>query len=148
MFESRSYTRPVTPSEEMLQEASRQFSLGVFSSLKSASFSPVYVNVHLDVWRYVTQNKGTTSAHRGHLLLNKEDMHRLKFLPENWWYVLDGNGEGNAVDFPIKVKPVLSWSPSSYMLQAGRLCKAPRLPRERLSITVLKRPCNVDNCLI
>jgi hypothetical protein len=77
-------------------------------------------------------------------MLHKEDMHRLKFLPESWWFVLNGHGEGSAVDFPIKVKPVLSWSPSCYMPKEGKLCKAPRLPNEKLCISVIKKPCNAQ----
>lgn len=80
-FYYRSYTNPVAPSDELLQEASWQFTLGVLSSLKSASFSPVYVNMRLDVWRYITYNKGTPSVHRRHWMLHKEDTHMLKFLP-------------------------------------------------------------------
>ena len=136
------------PSDEQLQEASRQFTLGLHCSLKSTSNLPVYIQMRLDVWRYVVHKKGTPSEHRGHMMLGKEDVHRLKFIPTNWWYVLDLHGEGTAVEFPIKVKPVLSWSPSTYMTKEGRLCKAPRLPNERLSISILKKPCNTDTIIV
>ena len=102
--------------------------------------------MHLDVWRYIIKGKGRQSEHRGHLLVGKEDLTRLKFLPTNWWYILDENGQGKAVDFPIKVKTVLSWSPVTFMIDnKGKLCKAPRLPQEKLKLLVLKRPCGVND---
>lgn len=71
-------------------------------------------------------------------MLGKEDLNRLKFLPDNWWYIINEHGEGSAVNFPLKVKPVLSWSPISFIAKEGRLFKAPRLPNERISISLLK----------
>ena len=54
----------------------------------------------------------------------------------NWWYILDLHGKGTAVEFPIKVKPMLSLSTSTYMTKEGRLCQAPRFANERLCNTV------------
>ena len=62
------------------------------------------------MWRYVTHEKGTPSEHRGHTLLEKDDLTRMKYLPDN--YAVDENGSGVEIDFPIKAKPVLSWSPN------------------------------------
>ena len=82
-----------TPSNELLQETSRQFVIGVASALKSCSVSPVYVDMQLHVWRYLCRNKGTPSAHHGHLMMQKNDFDRFKFLPETWRYIIDENGE-------------------------------------------------------
>ena len=98
--------------EERLQEACRQFCFGVASAIKSPSSSPLYVNVDLDIWRYVTFRKGVASEHRGHYLFQKNDLGKLKYLPENWWYQVNDDGQGTAVKFPIKIKPILSWSSS------------------------------------
>ena len=142
----RSYSRPLTPSDDVLLESCREFAVGVVSCLKSASFSPIYLPMRLDVWRFVVHQRGKESNHRGHLMLEKNDVSRLKFLPNNWWYFLNENGEGKAVDFPIKVKPVLSWSPLTFELCKGKLCQAPRMPLEKLKY-ILKRPCNVNNLI-
>ena len=99
--------------------------------LKGNYFTPFYVDMQLDVWRYIVRDKGDASTHQGHLL-DKEEFCRLKFLPNNWWYFTDANGEGTAIEFPVKVKPVLSWSPKTHILQ--------RLPRERLKRFLVKRP--------
>lgn len=143
----RSYSRPLTPSDDVLLESCREFAVGVVSCLKSASFSPIYLPMRLDVWRFVVHQRGKESNHRGHLMLEKNDVSRLKFLPNNWWYFLNENGEGKAVDFPIKVKPVLSWSPLTFELCKGKLCQAPRMPLEKLKLYILKRPCNVNNLI-
>ena len=77
----RSYSTPLTPSDDALLEASRNISVGVISCLKSSSFSPIYISMRLDVWRYVVCGRGTESNHRGHLMLERDDLPRLKFLP-------------------------------------------------------------------
>ena len=100
----RSYSTPLTPSDDALLEASRNISVGVISCLKSSSFSPIYISMRLDVWRYVVCGRGTESNHRGHLMLERDDLSRLKFLPTNWWYCVHESGMGNAIDFPIKVR--------------------------------------------
>ena len=80
------------------------------SALKSPRLSPIYVNMNFDVWQYVTHRKGTQSEHRGHYLFDKDDLIKLKYLPVCWWYCLNNDGEGIAIDFPVKAKPILSWS--------------------------------------
>jgi hypothetical protein len=99
----------------------------------------------LDIWRYVTYNKGTESNHRGHVLFEKEDFTRLRHLPVNWWYYFNNHGEGRAIDFPLKAKPVLSWSPAHFFKKDGKLCLASRFPMEKISITIVKRACDLDN---
>jgi hypothetical protein len=69
----------------------------------------MYINMDLDIWRYLTCGKGEVSEHRGNKLYQKNDFEALKYLPENWWYHINQNGEGIAVDFPLKAKPMLSW---------------------------------------
>ena len=105
------YEQPPKPREERLQEAAYHFATGILSALKNSSVSPFYVHMYLDVWRYLTHGKGTPSQHRGHVLYSKHDFERFAALPEYWWYYLDEHGEGKAVHFPIKIKPVLIWSP-------------------------------------
>ena len=99
----------------------------------------------LDVWRYISYRKGTASQHRGHVLYSKHDFARLTTLPEYWWYYLNQHGEGVAVDFPIKIKPVLTWSPVQHVKKAGKLVKASQFPIEKLCVTVVKRACDINN---
>jgi hypothetical protein len=85
------------------------------------------------------------SKHQGHTLLAKEDFSRLKYLSSHWWYYMSDNGEGMAVDFPLKIKPLLSWSPAHSYVNKGTVCKALRFPLEKICVTLVKKPCNVDN---
>jgi hypothetical protein len=93
----------------------------------------------------VTFGKGVPSEHRGHFLFEKNDFNQLKYLPENWWYQLNNDGQGTAVKFPIKIKPILSWSSSCNMKKYGKLVKAPRFPLEKLCITIVRSACNINN---
>lgn len=88
---------------------------------------------------------GKKSQHRGQFLFQLEDFVRLKDLPLHWWYYISEHGEGMAVYFPIKVKPILSWSPFHYYFSNGKVCKAQRFPLEKLCVTNVRRPCNVNN---
>ena len=33
----------------------------------------IYINIELDVWRYITANSGTPSEHKGYMMYEKED---------------------------------------------------------------------------
>ena len=119
----------------------------MLTGLKSSSLSPFYIDMELDIWRFVSYNKGTLSKHRGHFLFQKDDFTKFKYLSQHWWYFLNEHGEGFAIDLPIKTKPVLSWSPAHYFNKDRLLCKAPRLPLEKLCIEIAKKPCNLENVL-
>ena len=86
------YDKP-TIIAQRLQEQCRLFCFGVTSALKSQSSSPVYINMDLDVWRFITYGKGTVSEHRGNHLFEKDDMVRLKYYPNDWWHYLNQDGE-------------------------------------------------------
>lgn len=107
---------------------------------------PVYADIGLDVWRHITYQRGIPSEHRGHVLLEKDDMAKLNHLPSNWWYVANENGDGIQIDFPMKAKPVLSWSPKVFIKGAsGNMVAAKRFPREKICLNIIRKPFNVDN---
>ena len=141
----RNYAFPKNIDDQRLQEASRAFAAGILSALKNQSTSPVYVNLGLDIWRYVTYNEGTASQHRGNFLFEKNDLVRFKYLPSHWWYFFNVHGEGCGIDFPIKVKPVLSWTPAHFVKKVDKLIHAPRIPIEKICITIIRRGYNMDN---
>ena len=140
----RGYENPPTPSVQRLHEAGRQFYQGVISGLKSKSTTPVYVSMDLDIWRYVSRGRGELSYHKGFMLYTIQEMSRLP-LPDKWWYWLNTHGEGYAIDPPIKLKSILSWTPKKHVAENGKLSQAPQLPIERLCLDMLKRPCNIEN---
>ena len=50
-------------------------------------------------------------------MYGKEDFDRVSMLPPDCWYYLNEHGEGKKIDFPIKIKPVITWSPKKYVLK-------------------------------
>ena len=141
----RGYEKLPRPDSEKLHEASRHFYQGILTSLKSKSISPVHVPMQHDIWRYITNGKGTASRHTGFWLYSIPDLSRLP-LPEHWWYFLNkSHEEGYAVQPPMKIKPVLSWTFPRKIRKDNKIMAAPRLPVERLRIDILKRPCNSEN---
>ena len=120
------------------EEACRQFACSVISALKSF-FSSIYVSMDLDIWWYFVNGKGKKSQQQGHFLYQLEDFVMLKYLPLHWWYYITEHGEGMAVDFPIKVKPILTWSPCHHYFSNGKVLKAQRFPLEKLCVTILRR---------
>ena len=103
-----------------------------------------YISVDHDCWRYITHGKGLPSQHRGHYLFEKKDFGRLTMLPSDWWY-LSEHGEGKKVDFPIKIKAVLGWSPKKFVKDGKKVVPGPRFPLERLSVSFARLPCNNRN---
>ena len=139
----RGYERP--PRQAIisrLENATRAFVDGILRTLKSS-----LIEMDLDIWRYVVEGKGERCSHRGHYLYQKQDFSRFCNLPADWWYYLAATGEGKAVDFPIKAKPILAWTPQKYVVHDGKLVKSPRIPIEKISITFARRPCNQTNLL-
>ena len=111
--------KPLLISDVRLQEVRRHG--GLASSLKSPRSSLVYVSMDLDIWRYVTYRKGKPLEHKGHIMLEKNDLERLKYLPHQWWSYLNVHGEGLSIDFPMKIKQLLTWSAAHYCKRDGKL---------------------------
>lgn len=146
-FVFRSYNYPVKPSEQRLMNAGRDFFSAVVSYLKSKTLASIYIDMELDVWRFIMHNKGIPSQHKGHMMYEKDDFVRFGTLPSHWYYVLNEHGEGTTIDFPVKAKPVLSWTASHYIVKNGKLEMAPKIPIEKVCMTIPKKACNVDNIL-
>ncbi len=66
-------------------------------------------------------------------------------LPECWWYSLNMHGEGHAILPPLKIKPVLTWTAKHLMYKDGKLEQSSQMPIEKISIELLRRPCNINN---
>lgn len=130
-----------------MSEAGRQFYKSVLNCLKSRARLPIYVDMNHDVWRYIMHKKGIASGHKGHMCYQKQDFARFTSLPEHWWYYLDQHGQGQAIDFPIKVKQVLTWSAAHYVCKGDSVEPCRRIPIERLCITIVKKPCDKYNVI-
>ena len=111
--------------------------------LKSASLvKACSIEIEHDCWRFISQGKGTPSAHRGYFLYGRHDFGRLPMLPADWWYYLNQHGEGKKIDFPMKIKPVIAWSPKKHVLNGENLIEPKRFPIEKRSISFSRLPCN------
>ena len=66
-------------------------------------------------------------------MFSLKDFNKLS-LPYYWWYILDVNGQGKAVDFPVEMKAYLRSSPKHFIVQLGKLIEAPKM----LSQLILK----------
>ena len=139
----RNYDKPPIV-ENRLEEACRNFCIGITKALKSLRSTPVHVNLDLDIWRFVTCGKGKASEHRGHHLFERDDLTKFKYLPDDWWYFLNQQGEGVPIDFPLKAKPILSWSSDKYIKRNGQLLKAKKYPVEKVCITVVRKAYSAD----
>lgn len=140
---SRGYESPPKHSASRLESTARAFACGVLHLLKSKAICNGYINLDLDCWRYITQGKGTPSEHRGYFLFNKNDFGRLPMLPPDWWYCFNQHGEGKKV--PMKIKPVIGWSPKKYVFDGKKVIPGPRFPIEKLSVSFARLPCNEKN---
>ena len=79
------------------------------------------------------------------MLLQKEDMGKLTYLPDNWWYVANGDGDGVQIDFPFKAKMVLSWSPKVFTKDpSGKMVPTKRFPQEKICLNIIRKPVNID----
>ena len=54
------------------------------------------------------------------------------------------NGQGKADDFPLKMKAYLGNSPKHFVVQAGKLLRAPKKPLEMVSLTINTKACSEE----
>ncbi len=135
----RSYENPQI-SDQRIEQGSRNFYEAIARTLKGKSSAPVDVYIDLDVQRWLWKDKGTPSQHKGYTLYENAGFCRLS-LPRTWWYYLDKNGEGRAISFPIKMKPILSWTPKHFCFENGDLKQKARLPIEKLRVHIARQAC-------
>jgi hypothetical protein len=91
---------------------------GLLEQLKSKSVLPTVIIFRHDVFNYFFKCKGEKSNDKGFILLNKEDFQPC-CVPDKWDRVVDFIGDGVKIDFPIKLRPFLSWSPKTHRLVGG-----------------------------
>nr|XP_058973535.1 uncharacterized protein LOC131799865 [Pocillopora verrucosa] len=107
-------------SVERVQSVSTSFLQGILSILRSNAIKVNYsseLRVDHDIVRYVIRRKDK-KAHDGvSILYEKDDFSRLE-LPQYWWYYLNELREGIAVDFPIKLKTVLTYLKHRHAMHA------------------------------
>ena len=128
---------------ERLQSASASFLQGILSILKSNAVKGTYstdIRIDHDIIRYGFNGKGKKTADGAAMLYGKNYFTRFE-LPPYWYYYLNQLGEGIAVDFPVKVKTVLTYSRKRHMF-TSIMQIAPNFPVEKIVIYVNRKACN------
>ena len=88
------------------------------------------------------KDKGRKSNDSGYILLEKQDFIRCHF-PNGWHRLIDSIGDGVQIDFPVKVRLFLSWSPKTHSLTGESITPCPRYRPEKLSISFCKAACSL-----
>lgn len=97
------------------------------------------IPVDHDILRYIFRGRGTLSGDGISMVYEITDFSRF-CLPSYWYYYLNELGQGIAVSFHLKLKPVLN-----FIFSNGKLKQAPMSPVENVIITVNRRACDRFN---
>ena len=131
------YNNPIIQ-QERIQKIMIGFLSGIKAKLKS-------LDCDNDVFCYLFKGRGCTSNVTAAVTLNKEDFDRMQF-PSSWYYYLNKNGEGQAVEFPIRVKSVLRRSLKHCIVNSvGTLVQAPTYIFEIVKLYITRIPCSLDS---
>jgi len=120
---------------------------GVSSILKSKSVKSLHstdIRIDHDIMRYIFRGLGEVSADNHSMLYERADFDRFN-LPPYWYYCLNEHGQGIAVDFPVKIRLMLSYTNTYYIVSSGKLQKTPISPIEKVLITLNRKACDQHN---
>ena len=108
------------PSAESIQQGKDALACGLLEQLKSKSVLPTVIPFRRNVFEYFFGGKGEKSNERGAILLDEADFDACD-LPKDWDNVVDHIGDALRIDFPVKIRPFLSWSPKTRALVGGTI---------------------------
>ncbi|KAK3738195.1 hypothetical protein QZH41_012779, partial [Actinostola sp. cb2023] len=126
-------------SQNRLQEGIDSLLYNLCVKLKAKSRSPHTFCFQHDVFRNLFSGKGNVSRDGKAMMMINNDFQHLPF-PPAWGQSLDKNGDGVAIQFPIRMQLHLSWSPRLTAFQDGKLVTKPRMPLEKLSVQFVRQP--------
>lgn len=129
---------------ERVQSASASFLEGILSILKSNAVKVIYsaeITIDHDVLRYILNGKGKRAADGVSMFYEKNDFARFE-LPHYWYYCLNELGQGIAVDFPVKLKNVLTNLKKRFISCSGQVKLAQTFPVENVVIYVNRKACD------
>ena len=87
--------------------------------------------------RFWFAGRGESIGSKGDVLLCEDDFIKLG-LPNNWHIWTDKNNQGYKVDFPIKLRPILTFSPKNAATSS-------RIPLEKIWIDFAKVPVDLNH---
>ena len=106
---------------------------------------PVSVDLHLDVFRAMTSRCQPLPSPcvRGYMSYTEDDCDTIG-LPEGWKYLVNRDGVGRKLAFPILVKQSAHFSQLNFKRTAGGdLEELPRHPCEKLTIRCATQACSI-----
>ena len=124
-----------------IADASEGLHIGILEQLKSKSQLPTVIAFNHTYFYFLFKDKGQKSNYSGYILLEKQDFIRCHF-PNGWHRLKDSIGDGVQIDFPVKVRLFLSWSPKTHSLTGESITPCPRYRPEKLSISFCKASCS------
>ena len=137
----RSFNNPRLTQQE-IADASEGLHIGILEQLKSKSQLPTVIAFNHTYFNFLFKDKGRKSNDSGNILLEKQDFIRCHF-PNGWHRLIDSIGDGVQIDFPVKVRLFLSWSPKTHSLTGESITPCPRYRPEKLSISFCKAACSL-----
>lgn len=142
LFYCRTYEKPNVCSKR-LQSHVDFLSHNITLKLKSKSNSSLSFHFNHDCFRFLLGGKGRPTQDGKGVLLDKADFASLN-LPLGWDQCLDKNGDGVAIQYPVRIDPHLSWSAQRLASYNGELVDKPRMPLEKLTIDFVRKPFSVS----
>ncbi len=120
----------------MLAEVSR-FRVALHQSLnRPTTRQRLTIEFRQDVFAFLFNGRGRKDGLW--LVLGKEDFQALYF-PNNWDNLVDLHGEGTRVNFPVKIRHFISWSPVQHIKDnAGNVVPSSRSYLEKMSVQFIK----------
>ena len=136
----RSFLHP-SPSNRVIMDYTSKMVAAIQKSLKAGTLRDNKVSLEFssDVYRFMFQGKGLKNRN-GWQLMTQQDMESCCCLPKDWHTRWDSLGDGCSIDFPLKLKWKLKWSPVHYRkLRSGELEKKKQSFSETLDIFIVKK---------
>lgn len=135
----RSYQFP-TPSMSRISEHTESLLIGILEHLKSRSTNPTVILIHHDVFHYLFPNHFQPNKT---VEIFKNDFSACSF-PDNWDKLFDRIGDGDKIEFPIRIRLFLCKSPKNHTLKGNQVVALPRFHIEKASIAFNKVACSLN----
>ena len=124
-------------SEEEIQDASKALHCAILEHLKSKSSLPTVIAFKHAHFNFLFKNKEQKTKDSRCILLESADFQQCRF-PDQWKVIIDSIGDGVKIDFSVKVRLFLSWSPITHTLTRESIVPFPRYRLEKLRISFCK----------
>ena len=136
----RSFLHP-SPSKRAIMDHTSKLVAAIQKSLKTGTLrnNKVSLEFSSDVYSSVFQGKGL-KGRNGWQLMTQQDMESCCCLPKDWHTRWDSLGDGCSIDFPLKLRWKLKWSPLHYRkLPSGNVEKKKQTFSETLDMFIVKK---------